>query len=447
VRGMKERVGCEWKKGFIMERRVKGYASLSGELTLPGDKSISHRAVILNSIARGRAKIVNFAPGADLIATVSCLRALGVEIIEEGNKLTISGVGREGFREPSDVLNASNSATTMRLLAGLLAAQPFLSLVTGDESLRSRPMDRLIHPLRLMGAEIWGRGNDSLAPLAIKGNRLKGIDYRLPIASAQIKSAILIAALFAQGTTTVEEPTPSRDHTERLLRNMGVRVQSDGLRISLIPNSAPGSTVDVHIPGDISSAAFWLVAGAIHPNAHIKVTNTGINPTRSGIIAVLLQMGAKLKVEREWVVGGEPVADLTVESSNLVGTEIGGSLIPRLIDEIPLIALAGAFARGTTTIRDAQELRVKESDRIGATVKELSRLGADIDGLPDGMIIRGGSKLRGGDCSSHHDHRLAMTLGIAAVVAQGETVIHDAQVVEMSYPSFWQDLEKLTHKI
>jgi len=430
-----------------MERRVKGCASLRGEVTPPGDKSISHRAVILNSIAQGRARIENFAPGADLGATVSCLRALGVGIIEEGDMLTVSGAGREGFREPPDVLNAGNSATTMRLLAGLLAAQPFLSLVTGDESLRSRPMYRLIQPLRLMGAEIWGRGNDSLAPLAIKGNRLKGIDYRLPIASAQIKSAILIAALFAQGTTTVEEPAPSRDHTERLLRNMGVNVESDGPRIVLIPNSSPLSPIDVHIPGDISSAAYWLIAGAIHPNAHIKVMNTGINPTRSGIIDVLLQMGAKLRVERERVVGGEPVADLAVESSDLVGTEIGGSLIPRLIDEIPLIALAGAFARGTTTIRDAQELRVKESDRIGATVKELSKLGADIDGLPDGMVIRGGRKLQGGDCSSHQDHRLAMTLGIAALVAQGETVIHDAQVVEMSYPNFWQDLERLTQRI
>ncbi len=442
---MKERVGCEWRMGSILERRVKGCVSLRGEIAPPGDKSISHRAVILNSIAWGRARIENFAPGADLGATVSCLKNLGGGISEEGGVLTIAGVGQEGFEEPPDVLNAGNSATTMRLLAGLLAAQPFLSIVTGDESLRSRPMSRLIHPLRLMGAEIWGRG-DSLAPLVIRGNRLKGIDYRLPIASAQIKSAILIAGLFAQGTTTVEEPAPSRDHTERLLSAMGAKLERDGPRIALTPYTSL-SPVDVQVPGDISSAAFWLIAGAIHPNAHIKIINTGINPTRSGIIDVLLQMGAKLRVERERVVGGEPVADLEVESSDLVGTEIGGSLIPRLIDEIPLIALAGAFARGTTTIRDAQELRVKESDRIGATVNELSTLGADIEGLPDGMVIRGGSKLQGGDCSSHQDHRLAMTLGIAALVAEEETVIHDAQVVEMSYPNFWQDLERLTHRI
>jgi 3-phosphoshikimate 1-carboxyvinyltransferase len=294
-----------------------------------------------------------------------------------------------------------------------------------------------------MGADIWGRGDDSLAPLAIKGNRLQSIDYRLPVASAQLKSAILIAALFAQGETTVEEPAPSRDHTERLLKAMGAKLQSDGTRITLIP-SASLSPIDVHVPGDISSAAFWLVAGAIHPNAHIKVINTGVNPTRSGIIDVLLQMGAKLRMESKRMESGEPVADLEIESSELVGTQIGGGHIPRLIDEIPLVALAGCFARGTTTIRDAQELRVKEADRIGATVKELSRLGADIEELPDGMIIHGGRKLKGGDCSSHRDHRLAMTLGIAALVAQGESVIHDAEAIAKSYPSFWQDLERLT---
>ena len=426
-----------------MEQRIKGCSSLRGQVTPPGDKSISHRAVILNSMAWGRARIENFAPGDDFWATVSCLRALGVDIIEESGTLSVSGVGRDGFIEPPDVLNAENSATTMRLLAGLLAAQPFLSIVTGDESLRSRPMGRLIHPLRLMGAEIWGRGDDSLAPLAIKGNRLRGIDYRLPVASAQLKSAILIAALFAQGETTLEEPAQSRDHTERLLRAMGANLQSDGTRIELVP-CASLSAIDVHVPGDISSAAFWLVAAAIHPNAHIKIINTGVNPTRSGIIDVLLEMGAKIKVENERMEGGEPVADLEVESSELVGTQIGGGLITRLIDEIPLVALAGCFARGTTIIRDAQELRVKEADRIGATVKELSRLGADIEELPDGMIIHGGRKLEGGDCSSHQDHRLAMALGIAGLVAEGETVIHDAEVVAVSYPSFWRDLERFT---
>lgn len=428
---------------MAMEQRVKGCSVLRGEVTPPGDKSISHRAVILNSIARGRARLENFSPGDDCFSTVACLRQLGVEIIEESvGVLAVSGL--EGLKEPGDVLNAGNSATTMRLLAGLLAAQPFLSIITGDQSLRSRPMDRLIHPLRLMGAGIWGRGRDSLAPLAIKGNQLKGIEYRLPVASAQLKSAILIAALFSQGKTTVEEPAPSRDHTERLLRAMGAKVEGDGTRIILIPGPAPLLPIDLRIPGDISSAAFWLVAGAIHPSAKIKVKDTGINPTRGGIIEVLLDMGAKLSIERERIEGGEPVADLTVESSDLVGRQIGGSIIPRLIDEIPLIAVAGSLARGTTIIRDAAELRLKETDRIRATVRELSRLGADIEELPDGMIVHGGRVLKGGECSSHLDHRLAMTLGIAALNAQGETVIHDAEVVAMSYPAFWQDLERLS---
>ena len=426
-----------------MEKRVKGCSSLKGEVAPPGDKSISHRAAILNSIASGKARIANFSSGDDCLAMISCLRALGVEIVEESGLFTVSGVGKEGFAEPADVLNASNSATTMRLLAGLLAAQPFLSVITGDESLRSRPMARLIHPLRTMGADIWGRGYDSLAPLAIKGGQLRGIDYTSPVASAQLKSAILIAGLFAEGCTTIEEPAASRDHTERMLGAMGADLKRDGPKIALTPPISL-SPIDIHIPGDISSAAFWLVAAAIHPNAHITVTKTGINPTRTGIIDVLLQMGAKLRVKNERMEGGEPVADLEVESSELEGTEIGGCIIPRIIDEIPLIALAGSLARGTTTISEAQELRVKESDRISATVKELSKLGADMEELPDGMVIHGGRELKGGECHSHHDHRLAMTLGIAGLVAQGETVVHGAEAVDASYPGFWQDLERLT---
>ena len=426
-----------------MEKRVKGCSSLKGEVAPPGDKSISHRAVILNSMASGKARFANFSSGDDCLAMISCLRALGVEIVEESGLFTVSGVGKEGFAEPADVLNASNSATTMRLLAGLLAAQPFLSVITGDESLRSRPMARLIHPLRTMGADIWGRGYDSLAPLAIKGGQLRGIDYTSPVASAQLKSAILIAGLFAEGCTTIEEPAASRDHTERMLGAMGADLKRDGSKIALTPPISL-SPIDIHIPGDISSAAFWLVAAAIHPNAHITVTKTGINPTRTGIIDVLLQMGAKLRVKNERMEGGEPVADLEVESSELVGTEIGGCIIPRIIDEIPLIALAGSLARGTTTISEAQELRVKESDRISATVKELSKLGADMEELPDGMVIHGGRELKGGECHSHHDHRLAMTLGIAGLVAQGETVVRGAEAVDASYPGFWQDLERLT---
>ena len=426
---------------------MKWCSALSGEVAPPGDKSISHRAVILNSMAQGRAKIRNFSPGEDCLATVACLRELGVEITEESRgTLIVTGVGEKGLKEPEDVLNAGNSGTTIRLLAGLLASQTFLSIITGDESLRSRPMARVIHPLRLMGAQFWGREGDSLAPLVIKGGQLHGIEYRLPVASAQLKSAILIAALFAQGETTVEEPAPSRDHTERMLRAMGAELRSDGSKITLAPKPTSLLALDLDIPGDISSAAFWLVAGAIHPNAKIRITNAGNNPTRMGIIEVLSDMGAKVGIENKRIAGGEPVADITVESSHLVGKQIGGSIIPKLIDEIPLIALAGCVAQGTTIIRDAAELRVKETDRIAATVEELSKLGAEIEELPDGMVIHGGKTLQGAECSSHYDHRLAMTLGVAALIARGETVIQDAEVVAVSYPAFWQDLERLTRQ-
>jgi 3-phosphoshikimate 1-carboxyvinyltransferase len=426
-----------------MDRSINACSRLRGEVVPPGDKSISHRALILNSIAEGKAKIDNLAPGEDVRATITCLQALGVDIVEKKGLYIVSGAGPGGFSEPQDVLYAGNSGTTTRLVTGLLAAQPFLSVITGDESMRSRPMARLIQPLRQMGADIWGRGNDSLAPLAIRGGKLKGMEYRLPVASAQIKSAILIAALFAKGKTTVIEPAPSRDHTERMMKSMGVNIRKKGVRVDIVP-SAPRSPIDVRVPGDLSSAAFWLVAGAIHPDAKIKVVNTGVNPTRSGIIEVLQGMGARITVEWPRNESGEPVADIVVESSELVGKQIRGKLIPRIIDELPLIALAGAFARGTTTIMDAQELRVKESDRIGATVRELARLGIDIEELPDGMVIRGGQQPVGGECSSHRDHRLAMTLGIAALVARGETVIHDAEAVDVSYPNFWQDMERLS---
>lgn len=425
-----------------MEQSIKGYTVLRGEITPPGDKSISHRALILNGLAQGKAKIENLAPGDDIGSTIACLRALGVVIAQSGKTTAVSGVGKKGFQEPLNVLDAGNSGTTMRLIAGLLAAQPFLSVITGDESLRSRPMGRLIQPLRIMGAEIWGRGNDTLAPLAIRGSKLKGIEYHMPVASAQVKSAVILAGLFAKGRTSVVESVPSRDHTERMLKAMGVKIRKKGSIVDLTP-SLPRSTLDIRIPGDISAAAYWMVAGAVHPDAQLKLVNTGVNPTRTGIIDVLQQMGAKITVEWPRIIGGEPVADIQVDSSQLVGIQIGGSLIPRVIDELPLIALASSFARGTTTVVDAQELRVKESDRIASTVQELSRLGVDIKELPDGMVIRGGRQLTGGECSSHHDHRLAMTLGVAAMMAQGETVLHDAEAVDVSYPNFWKDMEKL----
>ena len=432
-----------------MERRVRRPSAVGGEVTPPGDKSISHRAAILNSLANGTARVTNFAPGADCASTLSCLRALGVRmetVSANPPTIEIHGVGVMGFTEPDTVLDAGNSGTTMRLLTGLLAGQAFFTVITGDASLCSRPMGRVIHPLRLMGARIYGRNRDTLAPLAIKGQELHGLDYTLPVASAQIKSAMLIAGLFSQqkGRTVVREPAVSRDHTERMLRAMGVKVTAEGPVVTLMPPAAPPKAIDVHVPGDISSAAYWLVLGAIHPNARVRIEGTGVNPTRTGIIDVLLKMGARIKAENERVINNEPVADLVVESSELTAAEIGGDLVPRLIDEVPVLAVAACLATGTTVIKDAAELRVKETDRIAFLVAELSKMGADVEELPDGIIIRGGGKLNGAECSSHGDHRIAMALGVAGAIANGETLIEDAGVVDISYPGFWQELERLT---
>ncbi len=432
-----------------MERRVRRPSAVGGEVTPPGDKSISHRAAILNSLANGTARVTNFAPGADCASTLSCLRALGVRmetVSANPPTIEIHGVGVMGFTEPDTVLDAGNSGTTMRLLTGLLAGQSFFTVITGDASLCSRPMGRVIHPLRLMGARIYGRNRDTLAPLAIKGQELHGLDYTLPVASAQIKSAMLIAGLFSQqkGRTVVREPAVSRDHTERMLRAMGVKVTAEGPVVTLMPPAAPPKAIDVHVPGDISSAAYWLVLGAIHPNARVRIKGTGVNPTRTGIIDVLLKMGARLKAENERVINNEPVADLVVESSELTAAEIGGDLVPRLIDEVPVLAVAACLATGTTVIKDAAELRVKETDRIAFLVAELSKMGANVEELPDGIIIRGGGKLNGAVCSSHGDHRIAMALGVAGAIANGETLIEDAGVVDISYPGFWQELERLT---
>jgi 3-phosphoshikimate 1-carboxyvinyltransferase len=429
-------------------RTVKTCHRLKGEVVLPGDKSISHRAVILNGLARGKAKIDNFAPGADCLSTVRCLKALGVGIARKGSPdsptILVSGTGENGLKEASNVLDAQNSATTMRLLGGLLAAQPFLSVITGDSSLRDRPMGRLIEPLRLMGAEVWGRGQDSFAPLVIKGRRLWGIDFALPVPSAQIKSAILLAGLFARGNTVLHQEIPSRDHTERMLKQVGASLKSRGDSISLLPLSSPLTPLNLRVPGDISSAAYFLVAAAIHPDARIVLKDCGINPTRTGIIDILLAMGAKLSIDNRRLEAGEPLADIVIESSDLKGTEVGGDTIPRLIDEIPVLAVAACVARGKTVIRDAGELRVKESDRIATVAAELSRLGARIEPLPDGMVIHGGKPFSGTEVDSHFDHRLAMSLAVAGLVAKGETVIKRANAAQVSYPAFWQTLQQVT---
>jgi 3-phosphoshikimate 1-carboxyvinyltransferase len=431
-----------------MERRVRRPSAVGGEVTPPGDKSISHRAAILNSLANGTARVTNFAPGADCASTLSCLRALGVRmetVSANPPTIEIHGVGVMGFTEPDTVLDAGNSGTTMRLLTGLLAGQAFFTVITGDASLCSRPMGRVIHPLRLMGGRIYGRNRDTLAPLAIKGQELRGLDYTLPVASAQIKSAMLIAGLFSQqkGRTVVREPAVSRDHTERMLQAMGVNVTVEGSVVTLMPPAGPPKAIDVQVPGDISSAAYWLVLGAVHPNARVRIKGTGVNPTRTGIIDVLLKMGARLKTENERVFNNEPVADLVVESSELTAAEIGGDLVPRLIDEVPVLAVAACLATGTTVIKDAAELRVKETDRIAFLVAELSKMGANVEELPDGIIIRGGGKLHGAECSSHGDHRMAMALGIAGAVAEGETLIEDAGAVDISYPGFWQEFDRV----
>jgi len=399
-------------------------------------------------LARGEAQIDNFAPGADCLSTVRCLKALGVKIGRKASRdsptILVSGTGEHSLKEASDVLDARNSATTMRLLGGLLASQPFLSVITGDMSLRNRPMGRLIEPLRLMGTEIWGRGQDSFAPLVIRGKKLRGLDFTLPVPSAQIKSAILLAGLFARGNTVLHQQIPSRDHTERMLRQMGASLESKGNSITLLPLTNPLAPLNLRVPGDISSAAYFLVAAAIHPNARIVIRDCGINPTRTGIIDILLAMGARLRIQNERLEAGEPLADIMVESSELKGIEVGGDIIPRLIDEIPVLAVAGCVARGKTVIRDAGELRVKESDRIATVVNELSRLGAQIEPLPDGMVIYGGRLLSGAEVDSHFDHRLAMTLAIAGLIARRETTINHAQVAEVSHPAFWQTLRQIT---
>ena len=343
--------------------------------------------------------------------------------------------------EPSDVLNTGNSGTTTRLMAGVLAGQPFMSVMTGDRSIRSRPMARIVDPLRLMGANVDGRDGGRLAPLTFRGGSLHGIEYRMPVASAQVKSALLLAGLFAEGETTLEQPAVSRDHTELMFRSMGVEVIEDGLTVRVRPGRL--SAMDVTVPADISSAAYWLVAGVCHPDAEVRVRNVGVNPTRTGILDALAMMGADVSVENERTEGGEVVADLVARSSSLRAAEIGGDLIPRLVDEVPVLALAACFAEGTTVIRDASELRVKESDRLMASRVELSRSGAQVEELDDGLRITGGRALHGATHRTYADHRIAMTMGVAGLIAAGETTVQSAQTASVSYPTFWDDLGSL----
>ncbi|MGB9903679.1 MAG: 3-phosphoshikimate 1-carboxyvinyltransferase [Desulfotomaculales bacterium] len=427
---------------------VKPARSLRGVISVPGDKSISHRAVMLGALAEGETRIENFLAGEDCLATVRCFRELGVEISGPGeqNTVVVHGRGPQGLKEPSNVLEAANSGTTLRLLTGILAGLPFFSVLTGDSSLRSRPMGRVVVPLREMGAQIWGRGGGEFAPLAVSGGDLHGISYRLPVPSAQVKSAVLLAGLLARGETAVTETVATRDHTERLLKHFGARVQCDGRGTVSVKGGQRLAGRPLTVPGDISSAAFFLVAAACTPDSEITVAGVGINPTRTGILDVLKEMGANLAVLNVRESGGEPVADLRVRSSSLSGTVIAGELIPRLVDEIPVLAVAAAAARGRTEIRDAAELRVKESDRLAVLAVELGKLGADIEELPDGLLIRGGRPLRGAVCQSHGDHRVAMALAVAGLLARGETVVLEEGCAAVSYPGFYDVLNSLREK-
>lgn len=428
-----------------MRRQIRPSARLEGSVAPPGDKSISHRSAIFNAIAAGRATVLNYSPGGDCGSTLRCLRALGVAIEQPRNNpatLTIKGSGGE-LLEPDRVLNCGNSGTTMRLMSGVLAAQPFLSVLTGDRSLRTRPMGRILDPLRLMGASVDGRSGGTLAPLVFRGGSLHGIDYHMPVASAQLKSCILLAGLLADGPTTIHEPYHSRDHTEQMFATMGVPVEKHGRSVTVRP--ATLRATDIRVPGDISSAAFWLVAAIAHPNARLRITGVGLNPTRTGILDVLRSMGARITVTDGPSEGGEPTGDIIAESSDLRATElIGGEMIPNVQDEIPVLAVAACFARGSTVIRDAEELRVKESDRLHTTVRELSRMGANIEEMPDGMVIHGPTPLHGAICRTYGDHRLVMAIAVAGLLAKGETTIDGAEHADISYPGFWGSLDHLT---
>ncbi|GAF65283.1 3-phosphoshikimate 1-carboxyvinyltransferase [Bacillus sp. TS-2] len=416
---------------------------LEGSLKIPGDKSISHRAVMFGAIAYGKTTVDGFLPGDDCLSTIECFRKMGVQIEQKEERVEILGNGFEGLKEPVEVLDVGNSGTTTRLMLGILATLPFHSIVIGDESIAKRPMSRVTKPLKELGAKIDGRDEGNFTPLSIRGGKTKGIHYHSPVASAQVKSAVLLAGLQGEGVTSVTEPALTRDHTERMLKGFGVDVQRDGLTVS-IEGGQSLQAQHIQVPGDISSAAFFLVAGAIVQNSSITLQSVGINPTRSGIIDVLHSMGASLTVTNEKVVGGEPIADLNIESSSLQGTEISGELIPRLIDEIPVLAVLATQANGKTIIKDAEELKVKETNRIDTVVHQLKELGANIRATDDGMIIEGPTPLKAATVRSYGDHRIGMALAIAGLICDGELTIENTDAIAVSYPHFFEDLESLS---
>lgn len=423
---------------------VRPVRRLTGEVQVQGDKSVSHRAIILGSISKGNSTVTNFLPSDDCRATMNAFRAMGISI-EDVNESTIRIEGKNlyGLTEPADVMDMGNSGTSARLLCGLLAGQNFFSVMTGDSSLRRRPMRRVAGPLRNMGANIMGRRDGDLLPLAIKGGELEGIHHKLPVASAQVKSALLIAGLYARGKTSVEEIPQSRDHTERMLRYLGINLVKEG-NVLTIESGHRLTARDINVPGDISSASFFLVGASIVNGSDVVVRGVGLNPTRTGIIDVLRKMGAMIDITDLRDSEGEPVGDLRIVSAPLKGIEISGEIIPRLVDELPVICIAAAAAEGETIIKDAAELRVKESDRIAVMAECLAGMGVDVETFDDGMRINGKKKLKGTVCLSHGDHRIAMSMAIAGLVAEGEMVIEDTGCIKTSFPRFEEMLHQLS---
>ncbi len=419
---------------------VNSCNKISGKISVGGDKSITHRSLILGAIANGKTEIINYSRAEDCFSTIKCLKAMGVEINVEKNKVVIVGKGLKGLKEPEDVLDCGNSGTTMRLLAGLISGQNFYSVLTGDDSLRKRPMGRIIEPLKLMGARIESR-KDNFAPLSISGNRLKGIEYKMPVASAQVKSSLMIAGLYADSETIIEEPIRSRDHTERLFKFFGIKFKRKNYKIVVLPAKEFSGKI-IKIPNDISSAAFFLILGIFAADKLI-IKDTGINPLRIGIIQVLKDSGAKIALENQRNFCDEPIADIVVKKKTPEPFIISGPLIPRLIDEIPVLAVLATQLEGRTIIKDAKELRVKETDRIKAIVRELKKFGANIKEIEDGLIINGPTELTGTVCDSYKDHRIAMALTIAGLIAKGRTTIKDIDCINISFPDFVNTLKEV----
>lgn len=418
-------------------------SKLSGEITVPGDKSISHRTIMLGALAKGTTEVKNFLQGADCLSTINCFRKMGINIENTNNTVTIKGNGLHGLTKPTQILDVGNSGTTTRIMSGILAAQPFETKLTGDASIQKRPMGRIIEPLSQMGASITSINQNDCAPLLIQGSSLKGIHYESKVASAQVKSAILLAGLFAEGETSVTEPYVSRNHTEIMLKYFGGNISTENTTATVIPNPVLIGQ-QVTVPGDISSAAYFIAAGLMVPNSEILIKNVGINPTRDGIIRVCQDMGGDITLLNLNATNGEQTADILVRSSELKGIEIGGSIIPTLIDELPIISVLACFAKGKTIIKDAAELKVKESNRIDVCVNHLSAMNADVIATDDGMIINGGKPLHGAVLDSKLDHRIAMSFAIAGLIADGTTAIQHSNCVDISYPSFYTDLANLS---